>query len=159
MTFHGKPRASADVMNHVHESPKVMLVPLYVLAVGALFAGLVFHDVFVGHEAGGDHDTWYNHFWRKSLFAGPDNHILEEFHHVPLWVKWSPFVAMLLGFVMAYVFYIRTPGSAEGAGPPASWPLPVPAQQVVLRRALRLPVRDARPSGLAVSFGSAATAG
>jgi NADH-quinone oxidoreductase subunit L len=32
MTFHGKPRASADVMHHVHESPPVMLVPLYVLA-------------------------------------------------------------------------------------------------------------------------------
>ena len=32
MTFHGKPRASADVMSHIHESPNVMLVPLYVLA-------------------------------------------------------------------------------------------------------------------------------
>ncbi len=29
MTFHGKPRASSDVMHHVHESPQVMLVPLY----------------------------------------------------------------------------------------------------------------------------------
>lgn len=27
MTFHGKPRASSDVMHHVHESPQVMLVP------------------------------------------------------------------------------------------------------------------------------------
>ena len=39
MTFHGKPRASSDVMHHVHESPQVMLVPLYILGVGALVAG------------------------------------------------------------------------------------------------------------------------
>ncbi len=76
MTFFGKPRASADVMGHIHESPNVMLIPLYILAIGALFAGLVFHDVFLGHETGGDHETWYNHFWRDALFAGPDNHIL-----------------------------------------------------------------------------------
>src|SRR6185312_4919772 len=47
MTFHGTPRATADVMHHVHESPPVMLVPLYILAVGALFAGVVFYDSFV----------------------------------------------------------------------------------------------------------------
>jgi len=109
MTFHGKPRASADVMNHVHDSPNVMLVPLYLLAVGALLAGFAFYGVFLGHESGGDHETWYNHFWRESLFAGPDNHILEEFHHVPLWVKWSPFVAMALGFMTAWLFYIKSP--------------------------------------------------
>ena len=110
MTFYGKPRASADVMSHVHESPNVMLIPLYILAAGALFAGVIFHDVFLGHEAGGHHETWYNGFWRDALFAGPHNHILEEFHHVPLWVKWSPFAAMALGFLGAWWMYIRNPG-------------------------------------------------
>ncbi|HSO48258.1 MAG TPA: NADH-quinone oxidoreductase subunit L, partial [Rhizobiaceae bacterium] len=51
MTFHGQPRASHDVMHHVHESPPVMLVPLYILAAGALFAGVIFHDAFLGHAA------------------------------------------------------------------------------------------------------------
>ena len=40
MTFHGKPRADHHVMEHVHESPPVMLVPLVVLAVGAVVAGM-----------------------------------------------------------------------------------------------------------------------
>jgi NADH-quinone oxidoreductase subunit L len=110
MTFFGKPRASADVMGHIHESPNVMLIPLYILAAGALLAGLIFHDQFIGHVAGGDHETWYNHFWRDALFAGADNHILEEFHHVPTWVKLAPFVAMLTGFGFAYLMYIRSPG-------------------------------------------------
>src|SRR5690606_29935188 len=68
MTFHGKPRASAEVMHHVHESPPVMLVPLFILATGALFAGLVFHDWFIGYQ----HDA----FWKGALFILPDNHIL-----------------------------------------------------------------------------------
>ncbi len=110
MTFHGKPRASADVMSHVHESPNVMLVPLYVLALGALFAGVAFYGAFTGHETGGHHESWYNEFWRMALFAGPQNHILEEFHHVPTLVKWSPFIVMAIGFIVAYLMYIRSPG-------------------------------------------------
>ncbi|TKT79086.1 NADH-quinone oxidoreductase subunit L [Aquamicrobium sp. LC103] len=101
MTFHGRPRASADVMHHVHESPPVMLVPLFILAVGALFAGLVFHDWFIGHH--------YDEFWKGALFTLPDNHILHEFHDVPMWVKLAPFLAMLIGFFVAYQFYIRSP--------------------------------------------------
>src|SRR5690606_1260337 len=49
MTFHGEPRASHDVMHHVHESPPVMLVPLYILAGGALLAGVLFQNLFFGH--------------------------------------------------------------------------------------------------------------
>ncbi|WP_163269623.1 NADH-quinone oxidoreductase subunit L [Chelativorans alearense] len=105
MTFHGKPRASADVMHHVHESPLVMLVPLFLLAAGAVFAGILFEGFFVGHE--------YDHFWKGALFTLPGNEILEEFHHVPLWVKLSPFAAMLLGLLVAWQFYIRSPGSPK----------------------------------------------
>lgn len=101
MTFHGKPRASHEVMHHVHESPPVMLLPLFVLAIGALFAGYVFREYFFGHE--------YLEFWKGALFTGPENHMLEEHHHVPAWVAASPFVAMVLGFVIAWFFYIRSP--------------------------------------------------
>ncbi|MEO0328271.1 MAG: NADH-quinone oxidoreductase subunit L [Pseudomonadota bacterium] len=110
MTFHGKPRASADVMSHVHESPNVMLVPLYVLAVGALLSGVVFYYYFLGHEPGGHHEEWYNAFWREALFASKDNTILDEFHYVPFWVKLSPAIVMIIGFVLAWLMYIRSPG-------------------------------------------------
>ena len=70
MTFHGKPRASADVMHHVHESPQVMLVPLYILAAGALLAGVVFHEFFVGHAA--EHvEGWYNEFLAHRAVCRP----------------------------------------------------------------------------------------
>ncbi|WP_173932135.1 NADH-quinone oxidoreductase subunit L [Chelativorans sp. Marseille-P2723] len=105
MTFHGRPRASADVMHNVHESPYVMLVPLFLLAIGALFAGVAFQAFFVGNA--------YDGFWNGALFTLPDNTILEDFHHVPLWVKLSPFVAMLLGLLVAWQFYIRSPESPK----------------------------------------------
>jgi NADH-quinone oxidoreductase subunit L len=101
MTFHGKPRASSDVMEHVHESPLVMLIPLFVLAFGALFAGVAFKEYFYGHD--------FEHFWKGALFLLPDNTVLEEFHEVPKWVKFSPFAAMALGFVLAWWMYVRSP--------------------------------------------------
>ncbi|TIS63791.1 MAG: NADH-quinone oxidoreductase subunit L [Mesorhizobium sp.] len=101
MTFHGEPRASHEVMHHVHESPPVMLVPLYVLAVGALFAGIAFHGAFIGEG--------YGEFWKASLFTLPANHILHEIHELPLWVELAPFIAMVIGFLVAWKFYIRSP--------------------------------------------------
>jgi NADH-quinone oxidoreductase subunit L len=105
LTFFGKPRASSDVMHHVHESPLVMLLPLAFLALGAVFAGVLFEGHFFGHE--------YNEFWKGALFTLPENEILEEFHHVPLWVKWSPFIAMALGFVTAWYMYIKSPSTPK----------------------------------------------
>ncbi len=99
MTFHGKPRASSEVMSHVHESPQVMLVPLYILALGALAAGFLFKGYFIGHDE--------MKFWGESLFRGPENKIVEELHNVPGWVVWSPFVAMVLGFALSWMFYIK----------------------------------------------------
>ncbi len=54
MAFHGKPRASKKVMEHVHESPGVMLGPLFVLATGAVLAGFVFYGGFVGSASHGE---------------------------------------------------------------------------------------------------------
>jgi NADH-quinone oxidoreductase subunit L len=96
MTFHGAPRADRETMEHVHESPNVMLIPLYVLAVGALAAGFVFKDYFIGHH--------YAEFWHGAV---ADNEIMHAFHDVPGWVVASPFVAMVLGFALAFLFYIR----------------------------------------------------
>ncbi|MBY5772020.1 NADH-quinone oxidoreductase subunit L [Rhizobium leguminosarum] len=101
MTFFGKPRASHEVMHHVHESPQVMLVPLYLLAIGAVLAGVIFEGRFYGEE--------YAEFWKGALFTGAENELVEEFHHVPALVALSPFIAMVLGFVTAWYMYIRSP--------------------------------------------------
>ena len=77
----------------------VMLVPLYVLAAGAIVAGFVFKAYFIGHEEA--------LFWGSSIYRSPENHIIHDIHDVPAWVKYSPFVAMVAGFCLASLFYIR----------------------------------------------------
>jgi NADH-quinone oxidoreductase subunit L len=62
MTFHGKYRGEPETLKHAHESPPVMLIPLVLLAIGALFAGGVFKSDFVAKGA--------QTFWGESLPAG-----------------------------------------------------------------------------------------
>jgi len=101
MTFHGKPRASREIMNHVHESPKVMILPLVVLAVGAVFAGMIgFHD-FVGEGR--------DAFWRDSILVLADHDNIEGAHHAPFWVSTLPLAVGLLGIFLAWVAYIKWP--------------------------------------------------
>ena len=88
-----------------HESPAVMLIPLFVLAFGAIFAGLAFKDVFIG-DAG-------SAFWKDSLFYGPQNTILKDFHYVPAAVPFVATVMMLIGFLASGWMYIVRPGSAD----------------------------------------------
>ncbi len=97
MTFHGPSRVEEEAAKHIHESPNVMLIPLYLLAVGALVSGFVFKDFFIGHDPA--------HFWGKSI--SDTKEIVAAMHHVPLWVKLSPFVMMVGGFFLAWLFYIK----------------------------------------------------
>ena len=101
MTFEGKPRSSQEVMAHVHESPWVMLVPLMILSVGAVFAGMLGYNLFVGEgrEA----------FWGESIRVLTENDTLEAAHHVPIWVKVLPLVMALSGIGLAYVMYKLRP--------------------------------------------------
>lgn len=97
MAFHGKPRASAEVMAHVHESPKVMTLPLFVLAIGAIFSGWLGYELFVGHNMAT--------FWGDSIFILPWNTAMERAHHVPTWVKVLPVGLAAGGVLLAVLFY------------------------------------------------------
>jgi NADH-quinone oxidoreductase subunit L len=101
MTFHGKPRADHHTMEHVHESPWVMLVPLFVLAIGATFGGILFYDLFVGHHMA--------EFWRNSLTVLEGHNTIEAAHESPFWVEIAPLVMGLIGIGLAYLFYAIRP--------------------------------------------------
>ena len=101
MTFHGKPRADHHVMEHVHESAWVMLVPLLVLSAGALSAGYLLHNWFIGED--------WRAFWGASIYNGAQNHVLAQLEHVPAWVEYAPTVVGLLGIATAYLMYMAFP--------------------------------------------------
>ncbi|AZI37979.1 NADH-quinone oxidoreductase subunit L [Caenibius tardaugens NBRC 16725] len=82
---------------HPHESPWVMLIPLLLLSVGAVFAGYLFAPSFIDSEA----------FWNGSIFF--DEHLIHAIHGVPLWVKLAPAAVMLTGLFLAWNSYIRNP--------------------------------------------------
>ncbi|WP_426036791.1 NADH-quinone oxidoreductase subunit L [Cypionkella sp. TWP1-2-1b2] len=194
MTFYGKPKGDTHAYDHAHESPATMLIPLGVLALGAMFAGMVWYNSFFGDEA--KMRGWFNMepaheemseaaeapateavaaeatvatettaateaapvateaapaattesattetapaavtevapatettvaataepaapvqlepgvAPKGAIYLGADNHVLHEAHEAPKWVKVSPFVAMVLGFLLAFQFYIRRP--------------------------------------------------
>jgi len=144
MTFWGKPRGDKHTHEHAHESPTVMLVPLGVLALGAIFSGMLWYSSFFGHtdqvakffgvpyaeasehgeaaeggEAGAQGDEGaakgYHHYvfdgqpGEGAIHVGPENTVLDAAHDVPAWVKVSPFVAMLIGLVVALWFYVWDP--------------------------------------------------
>jgi NADH-quinone oxidoreductase subunit L len=96
---HGHDEHHAPALNQVHESPLVMLVPLGILALGAVFAGFAFNHFFMGEGA--------HEFWRASLVVP---HGGEE--HLPLWVEFGPLAVTIAGFLIAYYFYILHPALA-----------------------------------------------
>jgi NADH-quinone oxidoreductase subunit L len=159
MTFFGKARGDHHTHDHAHESPMVMLIPLGVLSLGAIFGGMVWYNSFFGDhhkieqffgmttaeahateggeeaaaegdhvvaEAEGEHaaqseaavegeadhgDVAANTYTpgQGAIYMAADNHVIDDAHHAPVLVKLSPFIAMLIGFVTAYMFYVRRP--------------------------------------------------
>ncbi|OCX61130.1 NADH-quinone oxidoreductase subunit L [Thioclava sp. SK-1] len=152
MTFFGKERGDRHTHEHAHESPLVMTIPLGVLALGAVFSGMVWYNSFFGdhskvlsffglpahHEemaeghgaqadahasttvdshaepaeaatadAHGAHDVVAGVAPQGAIFMAADNTVLDDAHHVPVWVKISPFIAMLIGLATAWLFYIK----------------------------------------------------
>ena len=95
MTFHGKAHAPAEVMKHIHESPAVMMWPLYVLAAGALFAGIAFSGMFIGGGA--------EAFWKAAVVL-PHEAAAPSF-----WITILPTVMMLIGVAIAVWFYLLDP--------------------------------------------------
>jgi len=132
MTFHGKFRGDHHTLDHAHESPWVMRLPLVLLSLGALFAGGLFYQYFLKN---------YGDFWNgalpvdykshaaiapENLYAaaesahdghdevkhgGPFGWLFNKVHGYPYWVLLLPFVMSVTGFVIAWFMYIR--GSVE----------------------------------------------
>ena len=98
LTFYGKYRGDHHTWDHAHESPLVMMIPLYVLAIGAALSGYVAYDWFVGHD--------WKSFWGQSIALKSTAEVLHHAHEVPLWVKLIPLVFALSGIALSYYYYI-----------------------------------------------------
>ena len=131
MTFHGKPRADHHTMEHVHESPAIMILPLIVLAVGAIFSGALLYNGFAEPKEGGEvvkvmHDNGNGQkvetevateehgmnkedFFGKSIFVLPEHDSVAKAHHVEEWVKLLPTIVGVVGILLGYLAYMFIP--------------------------------------------------
>jgi NADH-quinone oxidoreductase subunit L len=125
MTFFGEARGDKHTHEHAHESPMVMVAPLGVLALGAVFAGMIWYGSFFGsheqvnsffgieaHAGASEAQTApaaHAEAPQGAIFMHPDSTVLDDAHHAPTWVKVSPFIAMLIGFITALWFYVWDP--------------------------------------------------
>ena len=103
LTFFGTPRGKSHTHDHAHESPMTMIAPLGVLALGATFAGVIWYGPFFGSTE--QVTDWFG----DSILMIESNTVLHDAHYVSAWVKVSPFIAMLIGFVTALWFYVLDP--------------------------------------------------
>ena len=95
-TFHGEYNNKKVSISETHESPIVMLIPLVLLSIGAIFAGFLFKDLFVGH--GGE-----NYFWAESIkFLKP-----LSIEHPPTWFLLLTPCLVLLSIPIAYYLFVR----------------------------------------------------
>jgi NADH-quinone oxidoreductase subunit L len=100
LTFHGKTRADHHTYDHAHESPLSMLIPLFVLAAGSIFAGIIGSKIY--HMVAAEGNFFSGAIFVREGKAG----LLEEIHHAPFLVKISPLIVGVVAIALAYIFYL-----------------------------------------------------
>jgi len=95
-TFHGNYNNQKLKITSMHESPMVMIIPLIILAIGAIFSGFLFKDLFIGVESS-------SNFWKNSIF------FLEPLSrdHPPSWFILLTPILVILSIPIAYYFFIK----------------------------------------------------
>ena len=101
MTFNGPTRADHHTYDHAHESPPVMLGPLVVLALGAVFAGILGAGYFIGEDNAA--------FWGKSIVILPSHTALAAREEIPQIYALLPLIVGVLGIALAYLLYVLKP--------------------------------------------------
>ena len=101
-TFHGEFNNKDIKIEETHESPLVMLIPLFLLSIGAIFAGYTFKELFLGYEG-------MNNFWQESVFN------LEPLsaEHPPFWFLILTPTLVTLSIPVAYYLFVKNKNLPE----------------------------------------------
>ncbi len=101
-TFHGEYNNKKMKISETHESPLVMLIPLVLLSIGAIFAGMLFKDLFVGNGI--------DSFWKNSVF------FLEPLssEHPPTWFLLLTPILVTLSIPISYYLFVKNKEIVDG---------------------------------------------
>jgi len=117
MTFHGEFRGTDEQLHHLHESPRVMTVPLWILAGGAMVTGFLGIPAFL---PGGD---WIGRFLSPVIAHVGGDHG----HHAAVWLEWVLMAASVAVAVLGILVARRTWGSGRGLEGGMAWASRMPA--------------------------------
>ena len=99
-TFHGKYNNTMS-FEKIHESGPVMLIPLLLLAVGAIFSGYLFHGIFIGENT---------QFWGKAIFF-----LKQTPHgHPPLWLMILIPTLVISAIPLSFILFLKRKDIVEG---------------------------------------------
>mgnify|MGYP006081971921 CR=1 FL=1 len=102
ITFHGSYNNKSVQIEKINESPPVMLLPLIVLALGAVFAGYLFKEILIGH--------YYLDFWKDSIFFSKEIKHL----HLPIWLLLATPILVVIAIPLSYYLYIKNISILDG---------------------------------------------
>ena len=102
ITFHGNYNNKSIPIEKTHESPLIMLLPLIILALGAVFAGYFFKEMLIGQH--------YLDFWKKSIFFAKEI----EHLHLPLWLLLATPVLVVVAIPLSYYLFIKNTSILDG---------------------------------------------
>ena len=93
-TFHGTYNNKLVPINETHESPIVMLIPLFFLAIGSILGGFIFKEILIGYNS--------NEFWESSIF------FLNEIQHdhIPLWLLSITPLLVILAIPLSFYYFV-----------------------------------------------------
>ena len=94
LAFHGKSNVDKKVYNNIHESPLIMILPLFILGLGAIFAGYLFYDL-----------VSINSFWKESIYFKNNINYVEEAHHISKGYKLLPILLVILAALIVVISF------------------------------------------------------
>ncbi|MFK7761447.1 MAG: NADH-quinone oxidoreductase subunit L [Candidatus Midichloriaceae bacterium] len=96
LVFHGESKLEKNVVKNIHEAPNSMMIPMIVLALGAMFSGFIGEYILKMANSSSS-------FWNGAIVSVVKHE--GDIHTLPIFIKYLPLIVGLLGIVIAYIIY------------------------------------------------------
>ena len=100
-TFFGSYNNKSISIEKIHESPLVMIIPLIILAIGAILSGYYFKELFIGNNTV---------FWKNSiLFLN-----FTKLENIPIWLILITPIVITISIPISYYLFIKDKEILDG---------------------------------------------
>ena len=94
LAFISETKISIDVYSNIKEAGFIMMFPLFLLSIGAVFGGFIFYNLIAD-----------NSFWINSIFIKNEINYVDEAHHIEIIYKILPIFLVIFAFLIVFLSY------------------------------------------------------